>query len=153
MEPQIVDKPAFTVVGVKYRGRNEHDEIPALWNEFGKRFREFKHRAEDSIAYGVMDNFDHDSGEFDYVAAVAVSSRRDQAEDLTVWDVPEQTYAVFTTTLPAIKKTFDNIYSKWLPGSGYQRLPGPEFELYDERFDVKDPESVLDIYIPVRPAS
>ena len=30
MEAQIVSRPAFTVVGVLYRGKNEHNEM-RLW--------------------------------------------------------------------------------------------------------------------------
>jgi AraC family transcriptional regulator len=150
MEPRIVSKPGFMVVGVKYRGKNENQEIPDLWSEFGARFNDFKHRTEEETAYGVMDNFDHASGEFDYVAAVSISSTEDQPRDLTLWDIPAQTYAVFATTLPKVKETFDAIYGGWLPESDYQRPPGPEFELYDEGFDPKDPESQFDIYIPVK---
>jgi len=149
MEPRIVSKPGFTVVGVKYRGKNENQEIPEVWGEFGSRFSDFKHRSEEGIAYGAMDNYDPDIGEFDYVAGVAISSSKGQPADLTVWDIPGATYAVFTTTLPAIRSAFDSIYHDWLPASDYQRQSGPEFELYDERFDPQDPESELDIYIPV----
>jgi predicted transcriptional regulator YdeE len=36
-EPKIVSKPAFTIVGLKYRGKNEGNEIPALWQTFMAR--------------------------------------------------------------------------------------------------------------------
>lgn len=149
MNPKIVTKPSFNVVGFKYRGKNEKNEIPDLWQKFNKRFGELKHILEEEVAYGVQDNFDHDSGEFDYVAGIAVSSNDNQPADAVYWEIPEQTYAVFTTTLPAVRMTFDNIYSKWLPNSGYQRQPGPEFELYDEEFNSKDPSSQFYIYIPI----
>ncbi len=32
MEPKFDRRPAFTVAGLKYRGQNEEDEIPQLWN-------------------------------------------------------------------------------------------------------------------------
>ncbi len=101
MDPRIVNKPGSTVVGLKYRGKNENLEIPELWGDFGERFSEYRHRSEEGIAYGIMDNFDH-------------------------------------------------IYQEWLPASDYQRQPGPEFELYDERFDPHDPESELDVYISIK---
>jgi predicted transcriptional regulator YdeE len=44
---------------------------------------------------------------------------------------------------------FDQIYGVWLPASGYVRTAGPELELYDERFDPRDPASVFEVYIPV----
>lgn len=150
MKPKIITRPRFNIVGFKYRGRNEQQEIPQLWLTFGSRFSEFKHKTEKHTAYGIMDNFDEELGEFDYVAGVAVSSAEGQPADAVYWQIPEQTYAVFTCTLPTIHETFDKINTEWLPESGYQRQPGPEFELYDERFDQEDPNSELDIYIPVQ---
>ena len=34
MEPKLVHLPAFTVVGMKYRGKNEQNEIPQMWGRF-----------------------------------------------------------------------------------------------------------------------
>jgi AraC family transcriptional regulator len=149
MNPKIVSKSGFNVVGFKYRGKNEKNEIPQLWQKYGRRFGELKHNSEKHAAYGVSDHYDHESGDFDYVAGVAVSSKEDQPADSVYWQIPEQTYAVFSTTLPTVRQTFDDIYSKWLPESGYRRRQGPEFEMYDERFDVEDPNSEFDIYIPI----
>jgi len=150
MEPKIVDMPAFTVVGMYYRGTNQNNEIPQLWRQFGPRVVEIKHMAKENISYGVMDNFDEASKEFDYLAAVKVDSTADVPDGMLSWEIPEQTYAVFTCTLPTIKETFDIIYSKWLPESGYQLAPAPEFELYDERFNPQAPHSELDLYIPIQ---
>ena len=147
MEPEIKSKPAFTVVGMKYRGKNKEDEIPQLWIKFGRRMNEIKHRI--GPGYGVMDNYDEKSGEFDYVAGVGVDSSADIPEDMVKIDIPEQTYAVFTCTLPTLDKTFHHAYKTWLPQSGYNRVDGPEFELYDETFNPIDEASLLYIYIPV----
>ena len=34
-EPKISNKPAFTVIGMKYRGKNEHGEIAAVGRVHG----------------------------------------------------------------------------------------------------------------------
>jgi AraC family transcriptional regulator len=150
MEPKIVTKPAFTVVGMKYRGKNEKSEIPQLWEQFGPRICEIKHLADPHVAYGVMHNYDEESGEFDYVAGFEVSSVAEVPEGMVSWEVPEQTYAVFTCTLPTLMETFERAYKTWLPHSGYQRADSPEFELYDENFDSQDENSEMAIYIPIR---
>lgn len=147
MEPEIKSKPAFTVVGMKYRGKNEKDEIPQLWFKFGRRMNEIKHRI--GPAYGVRDNYDEESGEFDYVAGIGVDSSADIPESMVRIDVPEQTYVVFTCTLPTLVETFQHVYKIWLPQSDYKRVDGPEFELYDETFNPADETSMLYIYIPV----
>ena len=148
MEPELKSKPAFTVVGMKYRGKNENNEVPQLWARFQSRMREIKHIA--GPAYGVMDNYDEKTGEFDYVAGFEVDSAADIPEGMVSVAVPEQTYAVFTCTLLTLAKTFEYSYKTWLPQSGYQRLSGPEFELYDESFNLIDETSKMYVYIPVQ---
>ncbi|MBU7036422.1 MAG: AraC family transcriptional regulator [Theionarchaea archaeon] len=147
MEPEIKSKPAFTVVGIKCRGKNENNEIPQLWFKLGPRMNEIKHRV--GPAYGVMDNYDEGSGTFDYIAGIEVDSSADIPEGMVSIDVPEQTYAVFTTTLPTLVETYQRVCKTWLPQSDYKRVHGPEFELYDATFNPADETSELYVYIPV----
>jgi len=149
-EPKITSKPAFTVIGMKYRGKNEHDEIPQLWGKFMSRDGEIKDKLNPHICYGVEDNFDDTSGEFDYVAAFEVGAEAGVPEGMVKWDVPAQTYAVFTCTLPTIREAYDYAYKSWLPESGYQRTAGPEFELYDPDFDPQVLSSPMYLYVPVK---
>ena len=150
MEPKIVERGAFTVVGMKYRGKNENNEIPQLWQALGPRTGEIEHMADDSAAYGICANMDMDTGAFDYIAGFEVSSAEGVPEGMVAFEVPGGKYAVFTTTLPQIGETFHNAYHTWLPQSGYQPRGGPEFELYDEQFDPQDPNSEFDLYIPIK---
>jgi len=150
VEPKIVDRAAFTVVGLKYHGKNAENEIPQMWGVFGPRMGEIKQVVNLHVAYGVCDNFCQDSGEFDYIAGFEVNSATDIPEGMVSWEVPEQTYAVFTCTLPTLAETFQYAYKSWLPQSGRQRTAGPEFELYDEHFDPKDLNSEMEIYIPIK---
>jgi AraC family transcriptional regulator len=152
MEPKIVTRPAFIVVGMRYRGKNEHNEIPQLWERFMPRTGEIKQRLNIATCYGVMDNYDEKTGEFDYLAGFEVQSASDVPEGMESWQVLEQTYAVFPCNLKNIRETFRQIYHDWLPQSGHRRAAGPEFEFYDEKF--KPDQGTLDlyIYIPVRKA-
>jgi len=149
MEPKIVTKPAFTVVGVKYRGDNKNNEIKHMWDEFGPRMGEIKHVVGPEVCYGVCANGDEETHEFDYFAGFEVDSTADIPEGMVSFEVPEATYAVFATTLPDIGKTFEHAYHTWLPQSGYHATGGPDLELYDEAFDPSDPYSTLYIYIPI----
>jgi AraC family transcriptional regulator len=149
MEPKIVVKPAFTVVGMLIHTRPMTQEIPDLWGKFGPRMDEVQHVAEPNVSYGLMDHFDQTLGRLDYMAGVAVVQAADLPTGMTQWDVPANTYAVFETTLPAIGETFGHIYNTWLSTSGYQQLAAPYFERYGETFDPSDPASTLSIYIPV----
>jgi AraC family transcriptional regulator len=151
MQPDIVNRPAFTVVGMKYHGNNQHNEIPQLWGTFGPHMHEIKHLVHPEVFYGVMGNYIEATGEFDYVAAREVESATEIAKGMTVVNIPAQTYAVFPCTLRTIQKTFEMIDSSWLPTSGYHRVDGPEFELYDESFEAGNDNSPMFIYIPVEP--
>ena len=149
MEPKIVSRPAFTVVGMKYRGKNENNEIAQMWQAFGPRMGEVQHKVAPQIAYGVCSTFDEQSGEFDYVAGFEVDSTAGILEGMVSWEVPEGKYAVFTCTLTTIGEAYKYAFETWLPQSGHQRADRPDFELYDEEFDPSVPDSEMFVYIPI----
>jgi AraC family transcriptional regulator len=148
MEPKIESRSAFRVVGLKYHGKNEQNEIPQLWGEFAERVAEVQNRVEAHATYGIVGKHE-DTGEFDYVAGLNVSPAADVPEGMVSLDVPAQTYAVFSCTLPTIGHTLDYIHGTWLTASGYRQADGPALELYDEKFNPENPESLMYIYIPI----
>jgi len=150
VEPKIVTRPTFTVVGMKYRGRNEKNEIPQLWEKFMPRAQEVTPKANPNVCYGVMDGYDEKTGDFDYLAAFEVQDVSNIPEGMESWQVPEQTYAVFPCNLKNIKEAFQQIYHEWLPQSGYQRAQGPDFEFYDESFKPNQGKLDMYIYVPVK---
>ena len=147
MEPKIVVKPAFTVVGMLIHTKPMTPEIPQLWGKFAPQIDEVQHQAEPNASYGLM-LFDQESGDLDYMAGVSVEQAGDLPAGMTRWDVPAASYVVFESTLSAIGDTFGHIYNTWLPTSGYQQAAAPYFERYGETFDPDDPSS-LSIYIPL----
>ena len=149
MEIKIVERSAFTVVGLKYRGKNENNEIPQLWRDLGPRCGEIAHQADESTAYGICANMDSETGAFDYVAGFEVSSAGDAPEGMAAFEVPAGKYAAFSTTLPKLGETFQNAYHTWLPQAGHRPTGGPEIEVYDEQFDPQDPNSEFAVYIPI----
>jgi AraC family transcriptional regulator len=148
MEPQIVKKPAITLVGLQVHGKLEGMDIKSLWNTFGPRMAEIK-GANPAVCYGAMDHYSEATGEFDYLAACAAQSAAAAPVGMVSWSVPAQTYAVFPCTLPQIGEAWMTAYQQWLPQSGYRRAAGPEFELYDEKFNPQDPASVLYLCVPI----
>jgi AraC family transcriptional regulator len=149
MEPKIVSRPAFTVAGLVHRGTADGEKIAALWGQFGARMGELQPVIEPDVAYGVMANYCEDTGEFDYVAASQVSSGEGLPAGFIAVPVPESNWAVFTTTIPEMGKVYPYIYGTWLPQSGYQHGPAPEFESYGPGFDPADPTCECEIYIPI----
>ena len=147
MQPKIVNKPAFTAVGMVYEGKNENNEIAELWRQFNPRIPEIKDIAGD--AYGVCEPARED-GTFRYLAGMAVSGAGKVPEGMESWDVSPQQYAVFPTTLPAIGETYKFIFETWLPGSDYTYAGTPDLEHYDMSFDPAVEGSTFNIYIPVK---
>jgi predicted transcriptional regulator YdeE len=150
VEPKIVTKAAFTVVGMLYQGKNEKGEIPLLWREFNPRMREIQRLVPDCAAYGVCGELDEEDGTFKYVAGLEVDSADDIPEGMVSWDVPGGQYAVFPCTIETIGQAYEYAFKTWLPQSGYEHVHGPDFEYYGEEFDPRVDGSQLYIYIPVK---
>jgi AraC family transcriptional regulator len=151
MEPQIVKKPAMTLVGLQLHGKLEGMDIKSLWNGFGPRMAEIKD-GDPNICYGAMDHYSEATGEFDYLAACEAKSAATVPavpDGMVSWSIPAQTYAVFPSTLSTIGEAWMTAYQQWLPTSGYQRAAGPEFELYDEKFNPQDPAATLYLCVPI----
>lgn len=157
MEPRIVTKEAFTVVGIPFKGQitsgpyedgENNNEIGKAWDEFNARYCEVKHISGPGIGlcFGMPD-----SGEPWYIAGMEVSRAEDVPAGMMARSVPTLKYAVFECTLPTIGQTYGYIMDQWQAASGYQRGDGPDFELYDEKWDMNDPQhSTMYIYWPVK---
>lgn len=151
-EPRIVERDGFTVVGMEYFGTNENMEIPLLWNEFFKRIHEITNPSQQGVAYGVCDGTT-ETGEFSYLACIAVKDESQIPKGMKSKQITSGTYAVFTHkgTLDKLKETYAEIFTEWLPKSGYDSYDF-DFELYDERSkDFTSEDSEMDIYIPLKP--
>ncbi|MDI3474909.1 MAG: hypothetical protein PWQ79_738 [Thermococcaceae archaeon] len=150
IEPKIQSLGAFTVMGLVIRTKGRGPEIPKLWNQFMQRYKEIAAIVHPEFTYGVIRNFDKNTGEYDYMAGVEVPPDTKPPHGMIKWNIPAQTYAVFPTTLQKVHAIFRYIYDEWLPNSKeFVRGSGPEFELYDDSFSPEDRNSVFYIYIPV----
>jgi predicted transcriptional regulator YdeE len=150
MEIKTIQQPALTVVGLKYRGKNENDEIPQMWGALMSRTGEIANMSKEPVAYGVCTNMDKESGEFDYIAGYRVSGSGEIPEGMVAFPLPAGKYAVFTTTLPQLGDTYQNAYHTWLPEAGIEPTGDLDIEVYDERFDPHNPDSVFDILILIK---
>jgi len=149
VEPRIVARPAFTVVGIGSHSRHEQGDIPALWDRFNARRGEV--RALGPGAYGVEGPVDPDTGAWGYLAGVEVDPTVPVPEGMARWEVPAQAYAVFTCTLATLRQEYDRLEHVWLPRSGYRRAVGPEFEYYGAEFHPGHDDSPVSVYIPIAP--
>ncbi|MDX9955812.1 MAG: GyrI-like domain-containing protein [Anaerolineae bacterium] len=150
MEPQIIQKEAFSVVGVKLHCfMGQPNDFSQLWGQLFGRMGEIENITEQGISYGVMDAYDESTGGWDYIAAFSVDAGTIAPEGMVKLDIPAATYAVFSYTMPTIQETYDMIYQQWLPQSVYEHAHTPELERYGMTFNPEDPNSQFEIYVPV----
>ncbi len=153
MEPKFVTKPAFLVAGTMYQGKNQNMEIPQMWeNEFLPHIHELQ-RVDPYVSFGVCRMVAGlPEGEFQYLAGVEVAAGEEHPEGMTVWEMPEQTYAVFAHrgAREGLMDTYNSIYQSWLPQSGYELTGSPDFEMYTNEFHDFAEDSILYLYVPVR---
>jgi AraC family transcriptional regulator len=162
MEPKIITKPAFCIIGYELRTRiqdgQNHKDIPQFWQQYlqqglGRKIPNPVHPYQE---LGICTNFNPETGEFSYVIGMEVPKGTAVPEGMVSLSLPEEEYVVFTTPKsdeqsfsPSIQSTWNYIFSEWFPQSGYEHAGTVEFELYDER--CHGPENKeMDIYIPVR---
>jgi predicted transcriptional regulator YdeE/DNA-binding transcriptional MerR regulator len=155
MEPEIITKPGFTLVGLRYFGKNQHMEITQLWERFNQRVRELggieNETGDAAIGLCITPEDEPIGGGFEYVAGFPVTKAENVPQDFVVRQVPEFTYAVFghRGDLPSLGKKYKYIYETWLPQSGYKLAAKLDFEYYDEDFKNFTADSVFYIYVPI----
>ncbi len=162
MEPVLRHMEEFKVVGMGSRfisilspDSTSSNVIGGLWDVLFKRIGEIRNTVQ-GPSYGLCEMLppgeQAHQGECFYLAGAAVDSLDDIPGGMVGRSVPESQYLCFTHTgkLDTLATTMGYIYGVWLPKSGYERGPGPDVELYDERFDPQSDTSEMDILIPVR---
>lgn len=151
MEPTIIEKGRFFLVGMEYYGTGQDQRIPQLWEQFMKRICEIPNcQSRETYGFCEMLFGDPDDGPFSYIAAAPVEAVEGIPRGMLAKEVPASKYAVFTHkgTLDSLQDTYNYIYKVWLPKSGYQ-VDNFDMELYDHRFNFT-PSSEFDIYIPIK---
>lgn len=150
MTPTFTSKKSFRIIGLQFRGNNNNNECPKLWESFSKRSDELIPKALKPVnAYGVCSDFEMEQKIFTYTAGLEVSNDATIPEGMVGLQIPEHEYAVFECTLPVLEKTIDYIYKTWLPKSEYKHSASLEIEYYDKDFDPQKPESIMYLYIPI----
>jgi AraC family transcriptional regulator len=154
MEYKTINLDAFSVVGVKEFVSTENDghfiAIPRMWAGLpGESFAALQGISdrEPSGMLGLCANMD--DGGFDYWMAVATTKGcPDGFEKL---DIPAAQWVVFEITgaMPkAIQDGVKQIFTEWLPSSGYRHADAPEIERYSAG-DMASPDYKSEILIPV----
>ncbi|MCC7530485.1 MAG: AraC family transcriptional regulator [Candidatus Melainabacteria bacterium] len=156
MQPEIVEHDEELVIGMGSSfAENPFWQINKLWDKFSKRENEIPNLS-GNYALGVcmpkhQDIPVKEGDTFVYIAGRPVSTLDEVPEGMVAVKIPRRKYAKFTHkgALTNLPHTVNYIWGTWLPKSEYKHSNSPDFELYDERFDVKSLSGEIDIFVPI----
>ena len=170
MKPTIIEKPTFKVAGYGIKTNitngNYTKDVASFWiNYDGENLESKMYQILNPPKHGEVGlciPSSEDNGEATYMLGVIVNDFNDATDDMITVEVPEATYAVFTTSpvntsteiennefANVIKQTWKYIFEEWFKDSGYVFDEAKlDFEYYDERCHPTI-GTVMDIYVPV----
>lgn len=160
MEYRIEKRDSFKVLAkvkgfnIGIIGEGDNQEIPGFWSECWKdgtvqRLHGYG-RTKDLL--GICEPEKPGEDTFRYGIGVVYTDTGIIPEDLELWSIPEQLWAVFKCkgALPeAIRNMWKRVYSEFFPQSEYEHTGGIDFEV-DPAGDSSKDNYESEIWIPVR---
>lgn len=171
MNPVIMKKTAFKVAGYGIKtnitNSNYTKDIASFWSNYdGENLESKMYKILNPPKHGEVGICVPESGESGdavYLLGVIIDNFDNVTNDMITVEVPEATYAVFTTPpvdtsknldnndFPeAIKNTWKYIFEEWFKDSEYVFDESKfDFEFYDERCHGRK-DTVMEIYVPIQ---
>lgn len=161
-EPRFEKRDKFRVAGLRRSYSAESSTaIPAQWQQFIPWIGNIDGQS-GYETYGICTSPytgvaktepNENTVYFDYICGIAIAAQAEITDpELSVIDIAPQTYAVFTHRghISGIRATTYTIWNDYLPKSGLEPLPAPEFERYGREFDPETGNGAVEIWIPVQ---
>ena len=170
MNPIILKKAAFKVAGYGIKTNvtngNYTKDVASFWDNYdgenleSKMYKILNPPKHGEVGLCIPSN--KENGDATYLLGVIVENFKNVTDDMITVEVPEATYAVFTTPpvdtsddleqenfAEIIKQTWKYIFEEWFKDSGYELDESKmDFEFYDERCHGRK-DTVMEIYVPV----
>ena len=154
MNYRIVEKEAFSIVGIKERFSYLDDlgkSVGMMWSNISeetiKKISSLANVEPIGLVGAYSEMYDDDTTDY-YIGAITTS---DCPDGLVKLDIPVQTWAIFEITgaMPlAMKDMWGRIFSEFFPTTGYEHAQAPEIEWYSNG-DMSDPTYKSEIWIPI----
>jgi AraC family transcriptional regulator len=159
MEPRFEQREKELAIGLGDTFAEEcSPEIEKLWNKFQSRMHEIEN-VKPGYALGICmathpEVIKKPDTTFVYAATLPVSAIGKVPPGMTVFEIPPGKYAVFTHngSLDTLTHTANYIWGTWIPknADNYRHADGPDFELYDKRFNPQTRSGEIHIFIPIK---
>lgn len=158
MTPRIEVIKEKKLVGKKLIMSYADYKIGELWGSFMQRRKEIVNPVSNDLISMVIYKPDHftdfkPTNKFERWAAVEVEEFENVPGEMERFVLASGLYAIFhyTGSSTSVSNFFQNIFSVWLPESGFVIDDRPHFEVLGDKYRNNDPLSEEDIWIPVRP--
>ena len=161
MNWRIEEREAFEVFGIERIFKNdENDKVPGLWDEsfkngeYARLFNAAGAKNGDDgkhCIFAVCGYFEPEDDSFPYMLCTLKNPDSDTGGFQTA-RIPKTTWAVFRSEITEhmgteILKMYNRAHSEWLPSSGYDKVTGPDMEVY---YDAPDGKYFQEVWIPVK---
>jgi predicted transcriptional regulator YdeE len=148
MEPKIVSREAFQVMGVVGHFSSAGQNFGPLWDDYMTFHDQIEPLSAGVGHYGVYLGADH-SKPLDYLAGMAVQGAQDAPEGVEVREVPAALYALFECSFQDIGPTYGYIWNEWLQSSSYEQDPAKlGFDYFPP--SMAEGDSRMEIWFPIR---
>ncbi|MDN5341953.1 MAG: AraC family transcriptional regulator [Oceanotoga sp.] len=150
MSPKFVRLESFNVLGFRYFGKNENNEISDLWTKFHleiKKYKEFINK--DKIGLCSKANI---NGDFEYICGIILNEEEKiDLKNMVSKKVISNDYIVFKHVgkVEKLDKTYEEI-KKWFINSKVNFDDDYDFEYYGKGYKNDEDDSVIYIYYPIK---
>jgi len=148
MNWRIEEKDAFKVFGIeRIFGNDETGSVPDFWTEchrngsYEKLFDDARGtrypdpRADGSCVIRAICGYSEPGENFFPYMICALKDENCKTDGYRIARIPKATWAIFRSDEidnigTEIPRLFNQAHSEWLPSSGYDKVPGPDMEIY-----------------------
>lgn len=156
-QPRIEILKETKLMGMRMQMSFSRNKTFALWSSFMPRRKEIRNAVGTNLfsveVYGpkYYDNFNPEK-EFEKWAAMEVKDYDSIPDGMETLLLPDGLYAVFVHKGPASEgpKTYQYIFTKWLPESDFTLDNRPHFALMGEKYKNESLDSEEELWIPIR---
>jgi AraC family transcriptional regulator len=157
MKPRIEILPEKKLIGKRMTMSLSNNKTQELWKSFMPRRKEIQNSIGTNLyslqIYDPLYFSDFDSNaDFEKWATIEVTDFDKVPDEMEIFTLIDGLYAVFTHKgdVSSAPKTFQYIFTTWLPNSDYILDNRPHFEILGEKYKNNDPTSEEEIWIPIK---
>lgn len=159
MEPVVVKLSEFQVVGIAITANLKEIEEQQLakktYKELLSRAEEIEGRTGEEVylvqIYPNKPDFNAMVDAFTLILGFKVSTATTAPDGMVAHRVPGNEYVQFLHKgmEAELGRTYDFIYSQWLPQSGRQ-FGGYDFEVWDDRYQPESSDNEIEVYVALK---